>query len=277
MGETFKEIINDIRKSLDNDCYYAALSLALTLPDICGQAEYPKAALGKRYIDWYDEHIGKYAKQATSDNKAYLRGEVLYNLRCQFLHKGNPDIDKEKIKDERNQLYWFSLFKEEKGENKLYRNVTGVVNIKQGENSFGGNMYRVNVRGTCLLLADEAEKYYNNNKEKFDFLNSPIFDLNEAVKKQNDWPENAKEIFSMDNAITTRTLEIIGRAENGNQKIKDKIEISNGYFTVSYDALEEITPSKMLEILEVSYIQGQVSEEKYAEIKANLLAELNLN
>jgi len=32
-------LINDIRNSLDNKCYFAALSLALALPDICGVAK----------------------------------------------------------------------------------------------------------------------------------------------------------------------------------------------------------------------------------------------
>ena len=33
--------IDEIEKSLENECYIAALALALTLPDICGKAEYP--------------------------------------------------------------------------------------------------------------------------------------------------------------------------------------------------------------------------------------------
>ncbi len=31
--------VNDIRKSLENECYFDALSLALTLPDMCGMAD----------------------------------------------------------------------------------------------------------------------------------------------------------------------------------------------------------------------------------------------
>lgn len=53
-------LIDDVNKALDAECYYAALSLVLTFPDICGKAAYPQEKIEKRYIDWYDEHIGKY-------------------------------------------------------------------------------------------------------------------------------------------------------------------------------------------------------------------------
>lgn len=55
------QLINDVKRALDAECYYSALSLVLTFPDICGKAEYPKERSStKRYIDWYDEHIGEY-------------------------------------------------------------------------------------------------------------------------------------------------------------------------------------------------------------------------
>ncbi len=34
------ELIQDIRKALENDLYFVALSSALILPDICGKAAY---------------------------------------------------------------------------------------------------------------------------------------------------------------------------------------------------------------------------------------------
>ena len=56
-------LVQDIRKALENELYFVALSSALTLPDICGKAAYPtKQSSRKRYILWYDEEIGKYEK-----------------------------------------------------------------------------------------------------------------------------------------------------------------------------------------------------------------------
>ena len=56
-------LVQDIRKALENELYFAALSSALTLPDICGKAAYPtERSSRKRYILWYDEEIDKYEK-----------------------------------------------------------------------------------------------------------------------------------------------------------------------------------------------------------------------
>ena len=51
-------IIDEIEKALSHDLYFAALNLALTLPDICGKAEYPNLRTGERYKKWYDENCG---------------------------------------------------------------------------------------------------------------------------------------------------------------------------------------------------------------------------
>ena len=60
------------------------LELALTLPDICGKAEYPTDGVTKRYIKWTNEYISAYEKWNDSPygiDMPYLSGEVLYNLR----------------------------------------------------------------------------------------------------------------------------------------------------------------------------------------------------
>lgn len=55
-----------IRKAVESECYLPALALALTLPDICGQIEYPdfkrKDKNGKefregrrQYVTWYND------------------------------------------------------------------------------------------------------------------------------------------------------------------------------------------------------------------------------
>ena len=53
------QIIDEIDKALSHDLYFAALNLALTLPDICGKAEYPSLrSTRERYIQWYDKIVG---------------------------------------------------------------------------------------------------------------------------------------------------------------------------------------------------------------------------
>ena len=55
-----EKLIREIDNALSHDLYFAALSLALTLPDICGRAEHPTANVTARYISWYNEYIGQY-------------------------------------------------------------------------------------------------------------------------------------------------------------------------------------------------------------------------
>ncbi len=45
-----QRIVDDIRAALDHDLYFVALSTALTLPDICGKAEYPNEKSSKNVI-----------------------------------------------------------------------------------------------------------------------------------------------------------------------------------------------------------------------------------
>ena len=91
-------IIDETEKALSHDLYFAALNLALTLPDICGKAEYPNLRTGERYKKWYDENVGVTEKppKCTEDEPEmpYLSGEVVYSLRCSLLHEGNPNLQK---------------------------------------------------------------------------------------------------------------------------------------------------------------------------------------
>ena len=49
------ELINDMDKALNNNCYYATLSIAFMLPDICGKAEYLNCQkTRKRYVTLFN-------------------------------------------------------------------------------------------------------------------------------------------------------------------------------------------------------------------------------
>ncbi len=103
-----QKIVDDIRAALNNDLYFVALSTALTLPDICGKAEYPdEKSSKKRYIDWNDKEIGYYEKnphQTTDEEMPYLSGSVIYSLRCSLLHEGNPNVDNDRLTQKNESL-----------------------------------------------------------------------------------------------------------------------------------------------------------------------------
>ena len=109
-----KRLINDVHCALDNNAYFAALSLVLTLPDICGKAKYPtEKSTRKRYIDWYDEYVGQYEQCPCDDcrrnNMPYLSGEIVYSLRNSMLHQGTPNINNSDIRTAANHLDEFVI------------------------------------------------------------------------------------------------------------------------------------------------------------------------
>ena len=47
--------IVDIRKAFNADAFLSAISLALTIPDVCGSRLHPDMYVHERYVAWFDE------------------------------------------------------------------------------------------------------------------------------------------------------------------------------------------------------------------------------
>lgn len=178
--------VDDIRGSLKNKCYFSALSLALTMPDICGMAEFPNKQVGERYIEWYDKYIGDYMAYGKDDlggDNPWLSGEVVYNLRNTFLHQGYPGIDSDKVKEEANRLDKFILMLGDGTDLQV-----ATINIEAGTKEAGKITYRmitVNVTYLCDSICDCVLWYYKNNQKKFKF------DFN--VVTQEEWRHPSEE------------------------------------------------------------------------------------
>lgn len=90
MEQRIKEIV----KSIKSECYLSALALSLTIPDICGQIEYPDMIYedgrrkGRRksreqYIRWFDEYVKPLFFIDNEDApKHQMDGTSCYALRC---------------------------------------------------------------------------------------------------------------------------------------------------------------------------------------------------
>ena len=87
-----QNLLLSITKALENENWYAALFLALTLPDICGKIQYPKVKSSEtRYVQWFNKYLSnKYTHEIGADRKkhVFLSGEDCYALRCSLLHEG---------------------------------------------------------------------------------------------------------------------------------------------------------------------------------------------
>lgn len=173
-------LIEDINKALDAEAYMAALSLVLTLPDICAKAEYGDS-LGnrKRYIKWFDEYIGQYEKPPIKSGETqmpYLSGEVVYQLRCSILHQGTPNIDTDKIKDESCRIDHFTLVIEKKKPFDIYTDFASISSMICPRQSKPVRSYEVNIRRLCLIIVSTVRNYYEENQDKFTFFSYNIFD-----------------------------------------------------------------------------------------------------
>ena len=154
--------VNEIHTCLKNRCWFAALSLTLMLPDICGEAEYPNKHVGERYIRWYDSFVGNDMKQERMhEGQPFLSGEIVYNLRNTFLHPGKVQINPSKVKDTENQIDRFTLIL---GDGSVLHTMTLTVNM-------GDVWYRdvnVDVSYLCTIICEAAKWYYDRNREKFE-------------------------------------------------------------------------------------------------------------
>ena len=172
-------LVSDIEKALKEDCFFAALTLALTLPDVCGKAEYPNKRVSERYKTWYKKYVSIYEKTDSpySNDMPYMSEEIVYSLRNSLLHQGTPNIENNNIKEERCKVDKFSLVITD--ENSCDGDIVRV--------SYGKNMdivereQNISIRHICYSLCRAAENYYINNKEKFSFINYTVIDKRKCV------------------------------------------------------------------------------------------------
>lgn len=177
-----KELTWEICKCLKDGYYMAALTSALTLPDICGRAKYPEMVkqTKQRYIQWFDEYIGQYEKSTDEDHgMPYLSGKLVYSLRCSIMHQGNPNIECKKL----NIDYFELLYREIEGVSVCTSSSEARIIDVDGEEVATNIKYCVNVRMLCWKICKLATYYFNKHKEQFDFFNYNLVDCGFSTRK----------------------------------------------------------------------------------------------
>jgi len=90
-----KKLLNSVYNCLETQNWYGALLISLTLPDICGFANYPQLHSKERYVKWFNIYLKpkyEHLDILTKDKTIFLTGEDCYALRCSFLHEGSDII-----------------------------------------------------------------------------------------------------------------------------------------------------------------------------------------
>lgn len=146
-----KKILKEIEKALKEEMYYSALALTLTLPDICGKAEYGDIQNGERYKNWINNYAIKIFENP--EELSYLEeftAENCWELRNSILHSGNKETKFKQLCLTNDNLFSITLYKKDKE-----------YNFKLS----------IGVKYFCSKICKVAEIYYNENKENFNFLN----------------------------------------------------------------------------------------------------------
>lgn len=201
------ELLKEIKESLENDNLMIALNSAITLPDICGQVEFPEEKnTGKRYRDWCDSYLycagflptykvdpaiprDQWQKERIIDSK------TCYQLRCALLHSHNSDLNK-------NQKEEFPQFK-------LIRTTaidTGAYSIIYwNDHNKNKKEEWVDIRILSQVLCNSALEYYNKigDAEKFKVHHIEIMDFE---SKQNQIHSKRPEFSYQDLSDEAKTL-----------------------------------------------------------------------
>lgn len=98
------------RRAIAEQNWYAALTIALMIPDICGSMEQPGTGNSRvRYIAWCKKWLQpKFTFDNGTDEKpdVHLSAEDIFQARCSVIHSGSAEIDEK----QRNQIDRFEFF-----------------------------------------------------------------------------------------------------------------------------------------------------------------------
>lgn len=196
------EILNDIKKACKADALRSAYALALTLPDICGQIEYPQKSCKERYSLWIDNFLEETENNGIIDiiiadkesqHKAIkIDGAMYYKLRCQYLHAGNTDLMEEN--GEGIDFQFVITGTQDEG---YYANLLFSIKDKK--------VLLVDIRNEINKLVHSAINYYKNHGTKGDFSNHTveIMDMErnlECIKK------NDKKSYDCVKKVTAKLI-----------------------------------------------------------------------
>lgn len=116
LKEKLLPFTDSVKISIDSRNYYAALTVCMTLPDICSKLEYPEEKnTGKRYSGWFEEYVSHKYKSSVGlekDEYVFLSGSDFYALRCSFLHQGETEIIKQRAREVLENFVFLEPIKE---------------------------------------------------------------------------------------------------------------------------------------------------------------------
>ncbi len=188
-------LINDIENALKHNCLRVALGMALTIPDICGQVEFPELNVGERYSKWCDKYLKNQGFITTGDSgDKVISGDMCYKLRCAYLHSGNLELN-QREKDDFPEFRLLMCNKDDKG-----------IYCEPSHKDLQGKdlMISIDVRHLTLVLCNAAKEYYEKHEDKTDFKNHhiKINDVEKMAEKNVKIKQKLKDILSSKKSVS---------------------------------------------------------------------------
>ena len=104
MNKNIERIVSEINKCLEKELMFAALFMALSLPDLCGKEKWRELSKNnkchERYVKWFNKYVDYELNPLKhhfpdSNDLISFGAEECYKLRCSLLHAGETDIGEE--------------------------------------------------------------------------------------------------------------------------------------------------------------------------------------
>lgn len=103
-------MVEEIQECLEQENYFAALTMVLILPDICAEIEKGEKSKRVDYEHWCDKWLHDlFPDLLIKINGEEGWGKIIYQIRCSVLHNGEVDISPQDYKLSRKGEVLFSL------------------------------------------------------------------------------------------------------------------------------------------------------------------------
>lgn len=104
-----EKFIDAIETAIKTKNWYAAICVALSIPDICGYLEEPTQGSKLRYEKWYERYmLSKYSSFIGADRTphTFLSPGDCYALRCALLHEGTDVIMEQRARSALDKFHF---------------------------------------------------------------------------------------------------------------------------------------------------------------------------
>lgn len=153
-------LVNDVKTSIENEAFIAALNTVLIIPSILGQIAYPNLSKEEAYVKWYQDNIGTYDRNPENEKTMpYLSGDLVYKLKNAIQEDGNSIVTGQ-YKD--FSLTDFQFIVEQKNVIGIYADSSCV-----GESRCE---LEISIRNFCSKVLYHTERFMEDYKDEIDKL-----------------------------------------------------------------------------------------------------------